>query len=157
MNLSAAGTCGMPCTDVSAAARQGFSWRLDEPGQCLRPPLAERLSVQREVILALAHLSSEFEDGRPRASGVDLVRRGADRFGLDDADGVLVDVEQVVRPAVALCHDDLTDRDPRAGDEVQALPVLHHPAGIVELPVNQDAGRDCSAASWLSSLTTAHP
>jgi len=118
----------------------GVSWRLDEPGQCLRPPLAERLSVQREVILALAHLSSVFADGRPRASGVDLVRRGADRFGLDDADGVLVDVEQVVRPTVALCHDDLTDRDPRAGDEVQALPVLHHPAGIVELPVNQDAG-----------------
>jgi len=47
---------------------------------------------------------------------------------------VLVDVEQVVRPTVAHCHDDLTDRDPRAGDEVQALPVLHHPAGIVELP-----------------------
>lgn len=75
MNLSAAGTCRMPCADVSATARQGFSWRLDEPGQCLRPPFAEQMSDQREVILALADLPSVVEDGRPRASGVDLVRR----------------------------------------------------------------------------------
>lgn len=41
---------------------------------------------------------------------------------------------------MALGHDDLTDRDALAGEEVQALPALHHPAPVVELPVDQDAG-----------------
>jgi hypothetical protein len=38
---------------------------------------------------------------------------------------------------MTLSHDDLTDRDTLAGEEVEVLPVLHHPASVGELAVNR--------------------
>ena len=61
-------------------------------------------------------------------------------LGLDDPDGRLVDVEQVVGPPVPGLHYDLAERDALAGEEVQRPSVLHRPAGLGELPVDEHTG-----------------
>jgi hypothetical protein len=63
---------------------------------------------------------------------------GASRFGLDNPDGFLVNIDQVVRPAMTLGHDDLTDRYSLPSEEVKFPAVLHHPASVGELAVNQN-------------------
>ncbi len=58
-------------------------------------------------------------------------------LGLDDADRLLVDVEQVVDAAVPGPHDHLPDRDALGGEQVQRRLVLHGPSGLRQLPVDQ--------------------
>jgi len=67
-------------------------------------------------------------------------QRGALRLGLDDADRLLVDVDQVVGAAVSLRHRGLADGDTLRGKEVAVLAVLHDPACRGELTVDEDAG-----------------
>nr|WP_229659661.1 hypothetical protein [Tersicoccus solisilvae] len=64
--------------------------------------------------------------------------RVALRFGLDDAHNSLVDIQQVVRTAVARFHHGLAAGDTRAGEEVEVLLVLYRPAGGLQLRVDED-------------------
>ena len=58
----------------------------------------------------------------------------------DSSNDALVDVEQVVGPAVALLHDDLAAGDALGGEEVEVLLlVLDRPPGIGELAVDEHA------------------
>ena len=67
-------------------------------------------------------------------------QRGALRLRFDQTDGPLVHVEEVVDPAVALPHDHFTDDHALAGEEIGFGAVLHDPASIVKLPVDQNPG-----------------
>jgi hypothetical protein len=59
------------------------------------------------------------------------------RLRLDHSDHALIDVQQIVRPAVSGRHHGLSDRDPGTGEQVQLGPALHHPASFAQLPVDQ--------------------
>ena len=101
----------------------------------------EAVGLEDERQLAVVQA---FARGRREAGGVhgalplDTGERRAGRLGLDDADDLLVEVEGVVRPAVAGRHDHLTDR---AGDErVQVFAVHDGPTRPLQLPVDLDPG-----------------
>jgi hypothetical protein len=75
----------------------------------------------------------------------------ASRLGLDNPYSLLVDVDQVIRPAMTPSHDDLTDRDSLSCEEVEVPAVLHNPANFAELAVNQDPGTLFSGEALLVS------
>jgi hypothetical protein len=77
--------------------------------------------------------------GVHRGLPLDSRQRGALRLGLDDADDLRVDVEQVVSTAMAGLHHSLPAGDPIAGEEVEVLLVLDRPSGVAELAVDQHA------------------
>ncbi len=66
-------------------------------------------------------------------------QRRALGLGLDDPDGALLDVEEVVGSSVAGLHDRLADGDTLSGEQVQVLAVLDVPAGVGELAVDEHA------------------
>jgi hypothetical protein len=73
--------------------------------------------------------------GLPLDSG----QGGALRLGLDDADDLRVDVQQVVSTAMAGLHDSLPAGHPIAGEQIEVLLVLDRPSGVAELAVDQHA------------------
>ncbi|MGI8577769.1 MAG: hypothetical protein ACR2KG_07590 [Nocardioidaceae bacterium] len=81
-------------------------------------------------------------------------QRGALGLGLDHADRAPVDVQQVVGPAVPGGHDRLSDGYPVGGEQVQPLAVLHSPAGIAQLAVDEHPcallGRQSLAVPFLT-------
>jgi len=79
----------------------------------------------------------------------------ARRLGLDDANGLLVDVEQVVRPAMPFLHDDLATGHALRGKEVEVLLVLHRPPGVSKLAVDEHA-RTLLRRQPLNTGTLAH-
>ncbi len=57
-------------------------------------------------------------------------------FGFDDASGDGIDIEKIVRLAVAGFHGEFTNRDAAAGGNVGFVSGLHNPASIGEEPVD---------------------
>ena len=78
--------------------------------------------------------------GVPARLPLDARQRGSLGLGLDHPDDALVDVEQVVGAAVAGLQRDLADGDALRGEQVHRLLVLHRPAGVGELPVDEHPG-----------------
>ncbi len=113
-----------------------------------------RLGVQRvgEVGFGAGAFVDERQRAAPRrqAGGLALCvlaglhlhagERGALLLGLDHAGGLAVDVEQVVRFAVAGVQLELADRHAAGGVDVGGLEVLHRPAGGGEQAVDVLAG-----------------
>ena len=56
-------------------------------------------------------------------------------LGLDNADGLLVDVEEVVGAAVARLEGELTHRHPTAGVQIEGVSVLDRPPRLLQPPI----------------------
>src|SRR5699024_10977384 len=54
-------------------------------------------------------------------------------------DDLLVDIQQVVGPAMPLLHHDLAAGDALGREKVECLLVLHRPTGIIELAIDEYA------------------
>jgi hypothetical protein len=64
----------------------------------------------------------------------------AELLGLDDPGGLPVHEEQVVGLSEPRLQGELADRDPARGLQIRLLPILHHPTGGFELPVDDLSG-----------------
>jgi hypothetical protein len=86
---------------------------------------------------------------------LDPGQRRALRLGLDDADDLLVHIQEVVGAAVAGRHDRLAHRDAWTSEQVEVAPVDDEPARPRELPVDLDPsprlGRQVVAAHLVPS------
>jgi hypothetical protein len=108
--------------------------KVGEPG--LDPGAAED---EGERVGHLLEVAGE-AGGVPAGLVLDTGERHARLLGLQDADGLLVDEQHVVRRAVPRLEADLADRDPLGGVEVGGAQILHRPAGGGQLGVDRLPG-----------------
>ncbi len=167
LDLAVAQANGVQGRQAAQAGAQGHVavGRVGSAGGDLGEPLGERLGAVKGEDGATARLGIELAgearldaggligEGQGIAGGAhafgqsatvfgallfDAGEGGADLLGLDGADGLAIDEEQVVGGAGG--ERELADGDAASRAEVEPGAVLHHPAGLRELGVDPLAG-----------------